>query len=97
MYQTHIQFTQDKIKLLNKGLKYKLHQKHKNLIETFAPDAENAISKLDITEQNYYRQAVAKNIKKGKTENRNNKKEWKLIKNISHNEQTHHYKSREKH
>jgi hypothetical protein len=49
--------------------------KHKNFIETFAPEVETAISKLHITEQNYYRQAVAKNIKQDNTENRNNRKE----------------------
>jgi hypothetical protein len=36
-----------------------LHHKNKEWIETLALEAETAINNLDITEQNYYRQAVA--------------------------------------
>jgi hypothetical protein len=53
---TNINFTQEEIKLLNKGLKYNLHYKRKNWIETLALEAETAICNLDITEQQYYRQ-----------------------------------------
>jgi hypothetical protein len=55
-------------------------------IETVALEAETAISNLDVTEQNYYRYAVAGNIKnisrKDNITNKRNKEEWKLITNI---------------
>jgi hypothetical protein len=53
---------------------------------TLALEAETAISNLHITEQNYYRHAVAKKIKdinrNSKTNNKKNKDEWKHILNI---------------
>jgi hypothetical protein len=58
-----INFTQDEIQLLSKGLKYNLHYKRKNWLQTLALEAETAVSNLDITEQQYYRHAVAINIK----------------------------------
>jgi hypothetical protein len=36
-------FTGDETQLLNKGLKYNLHYKHKNWIETLAIEADTAI------------------------------------------------------
>ena len=84
--RTNIQFTQEEIQLLNKGLKYNLHQKNKKWIEILALEAETAISRLHITEQNYYRHAVAKKIKdinrNNNTNNKKNKYEWKQIMNI---------------
>jgi hypothetical protein len=60
-----------------------LHYKRKNWIETLALEAETAISNLDITDQQYYRQAVTKNIKKlnqqETAKNKKSRKEWKLI------------------
>jgi hypothetical protein len=50
---TNTQFTNDKIQLLNKGLKYNLHHKNKQWIETLALKAVTAITNLDINEQNY--------------------------------------------
>jgi hypothetical protein len=44
-------------------LKYNLHHKYRKCIETLALEAETAISNLDMTEQNYYRHAVARKIK----------------------------------
>jgi hypothetical protein len=78
---TNTQFTYEETQLLSKGLKYNLHHKHKDWIETLALEAETAISKLNITEQNYYRHAVAKNIKRlsqnenMETNNNKNKKQ----------------------
>jgi hypothetical protein len=40
-------------------LKCNLHHKHRTWIETLVLEAETAVSNLDITEQNYYRPAVA--------------------------------------
>jgi hypothetical protein len=45
---TDTQFTQSKMQLLKKGLKYNLHYKQKNWLET---EAETAISKINATEQ----------------------------------------------
>jgi hypothetical protein len=52
------------MQLLRTGFKYNLYHKHKKWNETFALEAETAISHLDVTEQNYYRRAVAINITK---------------------------------
>jgi hypothetical protein len=62
--KTNIQFTHEEIQILNKGLKYNLHYKSKNWIETLALEAQTAISDLEITEQNYYRHAVAREKQK---------------------------------
>jgi cyclopropane fatty-acyl-phospholipid synthase-like methyltransferase len=51
-----------KYNLLSKGLKYKNTQR--KWIETIALEAEKAISQLDATEQNYYRHAIAKILKR---------------------------------
>jgi hypothetical protein len=71
---------------LKKGLKYNLHYKQKYWLETLALEAETAITKINATEQQYYRYMVAKTIKminqKDNTNNTRNKMEWKLIRNI---------------
>jgi hypothetical protein len=72
--QANIQFTHEEIQILNKGLKYNLHYKNKNWIETLALEAETAISNLEITKQNYYRHVVAKKIKDIYRENKNRNK-----------------------
>jgi hypothetical protein len=75
------------IQLLNKGLKYNLHHKNKKRVETLAPEVETAINIIDIREQNYYRQAVAKKINDINSNskvnnNRKNKEQRKLIINV---------------
>jgi hypothetical protein len=52
------------MQLLRKRLKYSLHYKQKYWLETLALEVETAISKINITEQQYYRHMVAKTIKK---------------------------------
>jgi hypothetical protein len=51
------------MQLLWKGLKYNLHYKQKNWLDTLALEAEIAISKMNAAEQQYYRHMVAKAIK----------------------------------
>jgi dihydroorotate dehydrogenase len=81
---TNVQFTQNEMQLLRKGLKYNLHYKQKNWLETLALEAETAISKISATEQQYYRYRVAKTIKrvnqKDSTNSIRSKIEWKLNK-----------------
>jgi hypothetical protein len=60
---SNTQFTQDEILLLSKGMKYSLHYKQKNWLETLALEADTAISSLDIRQQRYYRHLVAKHLK----------------------------------
>jgi hypothetical protein len=43
---TNIAFTNEELSLLNNGLKYNLHFKHKQWIQTIALEAENAITML---------------------------------------------------
>jgi hypothetical protein len=50
------------MQLLNKGLKYYLHNKHKGWIKTLAIEADTAISKMDIRDQPYMRQITANSI-----------------------------------
>jgi hypothetical protein len=60
-----------------------LHYKQKNSLETLAFEAETAVSKINATEQQYYRHMVTKTIKKinqkDNTNNTSSKTEWKLI------------------
>jgi hypothetical protein len=83
---SNITFTDTELKLLNKGLQYNLQQQHKEWIEQLALEAETAISKLNILEQDHYRHLVANNIKTLITrEQRPNtlyKEEWNIIRNI---------------
>jgi hypothetical protein len=62
-------------------LKCNLHHIKRKWIEILALEAQTAISNVDIREQNYYRHAVARNIKdvsrKVKVTNKN--KQGKLI------------------
>jgi hypothetical protein len=53
-------------------LKYDLHRNNKKWIETLALEAETAVSKLDTTEQNYYRHAVARELKDISRNNKEN-------------------------
>jgi hypothetical protein len=52
------------MELLNKGLKYNLHYKHKNWIKTIAIETDTAISQLHERDQKYMKQLVVNNIKK---------------------------------
>jgi hypothetical protein len=61
---TNIVFTDREMQLLNKGLKYNSHHKHKEWIQTLAYDADTAICLLPDKDQPYMRQLVASNIKK---------------------------------
>jgi hypothetical protein len=69
---TDIQFIHEETQLLSKGLKYNLHHKNKKWIEMLSFEVETSISNLDITEQNYFRHMVVRNIKE----------KWKQIINI---------------
>jgi hypothetical protein len=59
-----ITFTDEKLILLNKGLKYNLNYKNKNRLSTVAMEAETAISMLPSHEQEYLRYQVAHNLQK---------------------------------
>jgi hypothetical protein len=48
--------------LLNKGLKYNLHHKHKCWIQTLALEADTAINLLDPHEQAYMKQVVTQKL-----------------------------------
>jgi hypothetical protein len=52
------------MKLVDKGLKYNLHYKHKDWIKTLEIEADMAISKMHVRYQIYMRQVVANNIQK---------------------------------
>ena len=70
---TNIIFTDDELALLNKGLKYNLHHKHKNWITTLAFEAKTAITLLPISEQEPIRYHIANNIRKLYIQNANHK------------------------
>jgi hypothetical protein len=61
--KTNIDFTNEEMTVLNKGLKYNLSHKNKNWIETLALEAETALSLLPSTEQDYIRCHIANNIR----------------------------------
>jgi len=68
-----ITITNEKLNLLNKGIKYNLDQKHKHWIRNLACEAESAIALLSSSEQEHMRVQVAQNIKKLQINNINNK------------------------
>jgi hypothetical protein len=59
---TDISFSKDEMDLLQKGLKYNLHSKRNNWIQTLALEAETAISKLPTADRDVYRKLVAERI-----------------------------------
>jgi hypothetical protein len=63
---TNIMFMEAEKKLLEKGLKYDLHYKHKDWIKTLAIEADTAISEIQERDQMCMRQIVAN---KQKTQN----------------------------
>jgi hypothetical protein len=56
-----LNFTNNKMTLLNKGLKYNLRYKPKQWLQTLAIEADTAISLIAPQDQPYMRQAVAQN------------------------------------
>jgi uncharacterized membrane protein YgaE (UPF0421/DUF939 family) len=57
-------FTNEEMTLLNKGLKYNLHHKHKRWIQTLALEADTAINLLDPHEQAYMKQVVTQILRR---------------------------------
>ena len=70
--------------LLQKGLKYNIHTKRKNWIQTLALEAETAITKLPTNERDVYRKLVAEHIEKLQKQNpaHNTHPEAKIIQSI---------------
>jgi hypothetical protein len=56
--------TQEEIKLLSKGLKYNLHYIQKNWLKNINIRSGNSNEKLDVIEQQYFRYAVTKKLKR---------------------------------
>jgi hypothetical protein len=52
------------MQLLNKGLKYNVYHKAKNLLQTLAMQADTEIKQLTVKEENYVRQLLANNLQK---------------------------------
>jgi hypothetical protein len=50
------------MQVVSKRLKYNLHYKQKNWIETLSSEAETAINNLNITDEQYYKNTGAKTI-----------------------------------
>jgi hypothetical protein len=59
---SNIQFTENEIQLLNKGLNFNLRFKQKHSLKTLGLEAETAISYANESEQNCLRHAVSKTI-----------------------------------
>jgi hypothetical protein len=84
---TEVTFTQQETELWSKGLQYDPHFKHKNWIGSLALVAETAVSRMNVTDQEYMRQLINKNlttlIKNNNTTNdRKAKQEWNIIKRL---------------
>jgi hypothetical protein len=91
---TNVSFTDAEMQLLNKGLKYNLHHKHKKWKQTLAIEADTAIFQLPAKDQGYMRQLIANNIKKITNKHNSLKErrhtnhtkrehlEWNTIKNL---------------
>jgi hypothetical protein len=62
--KTSIPFTEEEMKLLNKGLKYNLSHKRKHWLSNFALEAEAVITLLHTHELEYVRYQVAHNLQK---------------------------------
>jgi hypothetical protein len=89
--KTNIQFTPNEELLLQKGLKYNIHSKPKNWVNTLAIEAEAAITLLPTQHQEPIRYMAAQNLKhlyteheKRQTHNRHQQQhELKVIKGIN--------------
>jgi len=70
--------------LLHKGLKYNIHAKKKDCIQTLALEAEIAITQLPTNERDVYRKMVAERIDKLQKQNptHNTHPEAKLVHSI---------------
>jgi hypothetical protein len=85
---TDIQFANNEMTLLQKGLKYNLHTKQKNWIQDLALEAETAIQKLPTSDPDTYRHLVAERINTLKQNNNtyskqnNAQQEAKILKSI---------------
>ena len=66
---TNINFSNNEMRLLHKGLKYNMHTKKKNWVQTLALEAETAITHLPTTERDVYRKLVADWIDKFQRQN----------------------------
>jgi hypothetical protein len=60
--KTDINFTDKELQLLEKGLKYNLHNKKKNWLTTLALETETALNPLPQTEREYFRNRAAENL-----------------------------------
>jgi len=61
--KTNVTFTIDELTLLNRDLKYNFSYKRKEWLKTLALEAETAITKLQVNEENCIRFHVAHNIR----------------------------------
>jgi hypothetical protein len=59
---TSISLSKSEMALLQKGLKYNLHNKQKTWIQNLAIEAETAISKLPTSDRDVYRKLTAERI-----------------------------------
>jgi hypothetical protein len=87
---SQVPFTLKQLELLSKVLQYNLHYKYKTRREKLALQAGTAIGQMNITDQEYVRQFVNKNLitllKNNNTYNNNKtKQEWNIIKNLKQN------------
>lgn len=62
--KTKINFTDNEMSLLNKGLKYNLSYKNKHWLRNLALEAESAVARLPTNEQEHVRYQVAINLEK---------------------------------
>jgi hypothetical protein len=93
---TDVTLKDEEMQLLNKGLKYDLHFRQKQWIQTLAIEADTAINTLPDKDQCYLRQLVANNIKVLINKQKANKEqrvtthtkrqyqEWNTLRNIKH-------------
>jgi hypothetical protein len=55
-------FSEREMTLLQKGLKYNLHMKHRNWLKNLALEAETAVSHLPTADRDIYRKLIAERI-----------------------------------
>ena len=81
---TNIPFSNKEMRLLQKGLKYNIHAKKKDWIQTQALEAETAITQLPTNERDVYRKLVADRIDRLQRQNPSHEThpEAKLINSI---------------
>ena len=81
---TDISFTDNEMKLLQKGLKYNIHAKNKDWLKNLALEAETAITKLPTSDRDVFRKMVANRIDKLHRQNPEHKihPEEKTVKRI---------------